>query len=574
MEEKVNVCILDFENEDIKKIKSLGLEVYNGSAGTRVKITYLREFESTKYCLLNVVFPSNLHEYRVLVVNMINEKVIPYYKEDHQSENVQTDGEVKLEITRPTNIFDPRPYFFNLLQRELQEFSLNPSIVVVFADKEYEITYQPVYFSGGSYPKSLEKEKYSNYSFLPSIQLKRPKNGTKSKVVADKKVLNNLLLDFNDLEYHQTFSKPEIWNEEIKNKIPDPNFHTLIVNDSNEIISYAYKHKNTVVFIFPDIKEKEKFTSRFLTEIAPDILPDLFSSSNEISWLSDKKYWLPGHNKLIERKEEEINRHEKELEKIEKELEENNEKFKVLHDLITETDDKLVNAVLFILHYLGFKNAKKVDETKLDGMFEEDIQLEYKGMLLVIEVKGIGGTSKDSECSQVSKIRYRRMKERNSTNVCGLYIVNHERFKPPHKRSNPPFNRTQIQDAINDDRGLLTTWDLYKLYHDIENGIILKDQTIDSFFEYGLIDFRKKLIKIAKVDKIYREGSIASFELSGIEIRKENEIISEKNGLLKKHKVISIEQNSNSLDSASEGRTGIAVEPPLEVNSVIFKNNK
>ena len=70
----------------------------------------------------------------------------------------------------------------------------------------------------------------------------------------------------------------------------------------------------------------------------------------------------------------------------------------------------------------------------------------------------IGGTSKDEECSQIFKIKSRRMKELKRFDVFGLYIVNHQKHLPPLNRENPPFTENQIQDAINDERGLLTTW--------------------------------------------------------------------------------------------------------------------
>lgn len=569
MENKISICILDFQKEDLENVKNKGFEVYNGSAGTKVEVSYSGSNYS-KYCLLNYDYPSNLHEYNILVVNMIRDQVVPYAFADHQRKKVSTDGETKFEVSHPTNIFDPRPLSYYLLSSELVEFFRKPSVLIVFADKAYETTYQPVNFRSGGYRTDLEKVKKSNYSFLPNISLQSQKHGFKSNVVTNDG-LKKLLLDFNDLEYHQTFYVEQIWSDKEGKKIQDPKFHPLMENNSKEVIAFKYSYPNTELFVLPDIKNKGEFTSRLLTEIAPQILPDLFSYNDEINWLNDNKYWLPGHEQLIKNKKSEIERHNNELVKIDEFIKSNIINYKFLHDLITETDDKLVESVLKILKYVGFESAKKVDETKDDGLLEEDIQLELGGKLLVIEVKGIGGTSKDNECSQISKIRLRRMKERNSTEVYGLYIVNHERFKPPHMRSNPPFNDTQIQDAINDDRGLLTTWDLYKLYFEIENGIISKDEIQEYFFQFGLVNFRKDLIKVAKVDKVYKDGNVASFDLFGEELRKEDIIISEKDGYLKSHKIKSIQKDKTDIDFAKEGRIGILVDTPLDVNSIIYK---
>lgn len=569
MEEKINICILDFQQDDLEKVRSKGFEIYNGSAGTKVEVSYSINIRS-RYCLLNYNYPSNLHEYDILIVNMISEQLLPYTFEDHQSKIVSTDRDVKFEVSLPTNVFDPRPYSYHILKEKLFEFDSKPRILIVFADKAYETTYQPVLFTLANYTDDINKINISNYSFWTDIPLDRQKHGLKSKVIAQG-ALKKLLQDFTELEYHQTFYKESVWSDEEGRIILDPNFIPLIENNSNEVIAYQYLYEKFVLFVFPDIKKKGEFTTRLLTEVAPQILPDLFSYNNKINWVKDDKYWLPGHEQLLQKKEFEIERHNNELIEIEKSIKSNIGNYKFLHDLITETDDKLVDSVLTILKYLGFDSAKKVDETKEDGLLEEDIILEFEGKLLVIEVKGIGGTSKDNDCSQIAKIRLRRMKKLKSTEVYGLYIVNHERFKPPHMRTNPPFNETQIQDAINDDRGLLTTWDLYKLYFEIENGIISKDEIQESFFQFGMVNFRKVFIQVTRVDKIYQSGNVASLELAGEVLKKGDVIFSEKDSYMKKHTVKSIQKNKMDVDFAEDGKIGVLIDIPLEVNSIIYK---
>jgi hypothetical protein len=99
MEDKINICTLDFQSDEIHKIKEKGFEVYNGSAGTKVEVTYKGNTNS-RYCLLNYDYPSNLHEYNIIVVNMINDGVIPYAFEDHQRKKVSTDGAVSRKLCK------------------------------------------------------------------------------------------------------------------------------------------------------------------------------------------------------------------------------------------------------------------------------------------------------------------------------------------------------------------------------------------------------------------------------------------------------------------------------------------
>ena len=83
----------------------------------------------------------------------------------------------------------------------------------------------------------------------------------------------------------------------------------------------------------------------------------------------------------------------------------------------------------------------------IEDVLREDIQVYDGEDLLIVEVKGIGGTSTDAECSQVAKHRRRREKENRDKNVIPIYIVNHQRYINPKSRENPPFSRDQIDYA-------------------------------------------------------------------------------------------------------------------------------
>ena len=141
------------------------------------------------------------------------------------------------------------------------------------------------------------------------------------------------------------------------------------------------------------------------------------------------------------------------------------------------------------------------------------------GGLLVIEVKGINGTSKDAECSQISKVRRRREKQRGKFDVSALYIVNHQRCIEPIKREMPPFNTTQIQDAINDERGLAYTWQLFNLYFNIENGLISKEEARMRFMSEGLLDFNPKLTELGIPYNYFQHNTIACLDIGDNEIR-------------------------------------------------------
>jgi len=205
---------------------------------------------------------------------------------------------------------------------------------------------------------------------------------------------------------------------------------------------------------------------------------------------------------------------------------------------------------------------------------EEDLQIETDKGLIVIEVKGIGGTSKDSECSQIQKNKYRRIKERGTFDVFGLYLVNHQRHLPPLERQFPPFTKEQIKDSINDERGLLTTWQLFQLYFDVENGIISKEDARQAFYNFGFIIFKpSNLLKISPVKETYQKGFVSILTISNVNLKIGDELFVEKDNRFGKCKILEIRVNDESVESVSNGEIGIKTNMKITKNSMIWKKN-
>ena len=169
----------------------------------------------------------------------------------------------------------------------------------------------------------------------------------------------------------------------------------------------------------------------------------------EKSWLTNQEYELPEIIKLNRDKEEALRLYEKTIVQKDEEIKSIRIKYEFLYDMLIETGDTLVTNVKQYLEWLGFDNVQSMDEEVKEGEdFQEDLQIRLdNNELLIIEVKGLYGTSKDNECSQISKIELRRIHERIYSNVHSLYVVNNERGKEPLKRQIPPFTESQIHDA-------------------------------------------------------------------------------------------------------------------------------
>lgn len=560
-ENKINVCLLDFDDLTVDLLKHDGYQIYDGSLGTKVSFAY-NASRNHIYCKSNVDIPSNFHEYDIIALDLNDDSIIPFHTDDHTNKSIAGKSYTLFKLSYPTTIFNPKPLGAYFLNKEILKSKKKNKIMIAFAGKKFSTDFSPVEVINGGY-SALREISLDNYCFIDSKFLSDQKHGKIFSTNSIKeKTLGDLLNKYNDLEYHQLFQRPYFIDDKTSHFTP------LMFNNNSEIISFVLEEENFTLFVFPDIKDKTGFLKEFLINICPEYLPDLFIDN--LAWVKRREYWLPTHETILNKKDKLIEEYNSKLSKIDKEIELNYENYSFLHDLITETGDKLVNAVIKIMNYIGFESITKIDDKISNGIFEEDIQITHNGKLLVIEVKGIFGTSKDSEYSQISKIRLRRMKEKGTTDVYALYIVNNERNRPLSNRTVPPFNEIQIEDALNDDRGLLTSAELFHLYYNIESGVLKKEEVMEAFFDYGLVNFKKDFNAIGRVDKTYNQDTVASINLENTKIKVGDTLYSEVNGKLLSHLIISIQQNRINLMEADNGITGICLNSKVKTKAILY----
>lgn len=306
-----------------------------------------------------------------------------------------------------------------------------------------------------------------------------------------------------------------------------------------------------------------------IEDILPIIVPHIVPESRKFSWLKDVSF-KNEEQILLEQKKADLEKEYKEkIAQIDRSIEEDIEKHKFLQELLTETGDVLVFALKTYFEWLGFVDVKIIDG--LEEKLREDIQIMDGEDLYIIEIKGIGGTSTDAECAQIGKHHRKREKEYRDKNIYPFYVVNHQRYRNPKERENPPFSDDQISYAECDERGLLTTWELYKRYWMIEKEIFTKKEIRMSLKEIGLMTLLPDTIKkIGTFSEYYKKPKAGNMVIDK-EVSVADEVLCEKNGDWKKAKVMSIEVNNVSVDTASQGEIGIVLDVELTKGYNIYK---
>lgn len=566
IQEKPLICLIDID-EVKEKLVSKGLNITSGSLGTAIEIPNTQRYIGYD-CLLNHKFPSNLHEFDIIILNLEKYNIIPYDKEQHTRKFQQGDSAIYFFSKYPETLFDPRPYSSSLLRKELSKNPTRPSILIIFSDERSKTEYFLIEISDAG--RNLkDKISVDNYSFSNGIPNSVNKNGTELLVVENRVFYDVLSKHTFNATYNIVFEHPEIRDAKSNKYILDGKFIPLIKNPDDDIISFIRYFNNNVIIVLPNIKDKGSLLEELLTNQLPSMFPAIFPFNSEFNWLKEEAFLLPNENELNAKRDLIIKEYETKKLQIEKEIHDNHLKYEFLHCLLTGTDDELVKNVENYLRWLGFNKVINVDEIN-PKLKEEDLQVEFEDGLLVIEVKGIGGTSKDNECNQIEKIKNRRAKERGKPDVYGLYIVNHQRFQSPLKRINPPFNEQQIKDAIYDERGLLTTWQLFNLYFSIENASISKEDARKSLLKFGLVEFNpSNCFPLGKAKEIHHDGKVIILDLS-TKIELKDELVIKREYKYIHAKILEIKVNNQKVNEVDSGEIGIKIDNSVNKMDEIF----
>lgn len=571
-EHKTNICCLNAPQGVVEYLRQEH-EVYDGCIGRRIDLSQLKRDEH--FLLPRVDFPENIQEYDVFVMDLKKPDIEPYVARDHERRYVGDGENTYFLVPYSQTIFDSTPFGAHLLNYLFRYNENKPQIIIVFQEEQYEWNYTIVdRLSDYNYHNKRNK-KFSNYQFAAALRLYKSESGTQLEVLTNK-WSKRLYCGIEDkLQYKQIFHPYMILNQQTNEYEYDTHVVPLLLNRNEKVISYAQGFENEpIFFILPqaDDDTKLELIKRLFEGILYEDFSNYFPLIEKSKWIHNALY---AHSKVREI-DNEILALEKEYLERKKILEDQKEEFanryEFLHTLLTGTGEELTQAIISYLKWLGYEKVIDKDTTA-ESVLEEDIQIDLgeKG-LLIIEVKGIYRTSQDSECSQIDKIRYRRLKQNRNRDVYALYVVNHQRGIEPIARQNPPFTKEQMEDAVSCDRGLLTTWQLFKVYHAVELGVISKEKVRERLLLTGVVSFEPDLVKpIKEPYHQWHDGMVLGIDVN-TPIGVGDDIFVENHNGWYAAKITSVQQEGNVYQCVSEGKTGVGLSHKLPSGKLYIKH--
>ncbi|MEQ9917763.1 hypothetical protein ABRQ01_13940 [Pectobacterium aroidearum] len=497
-------------------------------------------------------FPSDLHEAEIVVIDTL--------PTNHHIEVNNSPVSVHYRYTPSSVNHLPLDMYFvirNIFQNHRKQ------IIVVFCEsldnKSYRLKYN------GEINDQIDTNTYPFFQPL-NLAHRVGKRILLAKGDKEKEIKNCLSKYIANSSYKLVFT--HLWGYDTP----------LLTNEAGENVAMMRFVDNKSIIFLPSIDDKKGFLLELFDKVFPEH-PDfkiLFPENGSFSWMSNPSYIsIEERNKMIDI-ENELKRHEETIALLKQEYESihNKDENVKLRNILKETGDELVYSVKWFLEYIGFTDIVNPDEKvkqedTTQKLFEEDLNFEYDGLHFLMEVKGIGGTSKDSECSQVSKIELRRRGEDKGKTVQrkfkSVYVVNHQRYREPKERQAIPFTPEQIENAQMTYRAMTYTYELFNVYHMIEKGILKKEAVREAFKQDGVINFRESLISLT-YNNCFKRFSVYSFTLDGTYTITRADKLAILDNQYHWHllDIVNLQVNTVDVDQASEGNAGLQVAELVE----------
>lgn len=491
-------------------LSSRGYNVSGGSFGSPYEVPRSGKFTQ----VLNTSRLNNYLEHDVIIIDFAAPQSVRLTG-NHVAPPTEEEG----YWGRSTiGLLDPRPIAVSLASRNFNKIYENGGVFIVFFDP---CPVQEVVLGRmSSFHRELvvdDRFNVQSWAFLDVCRGLWTSDDAGNEVMpkGNHGAISQLIADhLNDVRYSCTFPG---WERNGDRWLP------LLCNKYGEVVSGMIcppeESKHGWVFLLPRIKDQPGFVSSMLKDILPDLSPSLFPNTEGQKWVHMPQYELPTVlNKIREIEHVEAEAADR-VAKLKLGIDEERRDREFMYTLIRGTGSELVDAVKKALSLIGFMHIVDVDEELRsegkDADLREDIRILDATPALVVDVKGVNGSPSDAEALQAAKHAFMRINETRDPNFKPLTIINHQRLLPPLDRSNEmPFRKEILGSAEQQNLGLMTCWDLFRLIRGLEANGWRSEHLKPLFYKVGRIDPRPMNYEFTgEIQHVWKEA----FSLSIVE---------------------------------------------------------
>jgi len=491
------IVLIDFPEAVQERISHLGYNVVSGTFG--------RAFcaEPGKFVWYNHSLPL-LHEQDIIFIDVEEPKLDEDSRPPLLPKTLSPDDLV-CAVPDRQYYFNPRPCVADMFEEEFKEVVSHSGVIVAFAGWKQVEQYGLHKWGNRRYHASREAH---NYSWAPVPVNVKNRRGTEV-TFNDDDVFGHLVRSI----------KQPVFYSAVFRHLDSQKDYPIARNSLDEIVGFTREVNDGLLIFLPRFSDFGPVIEMMLKETLVDLAPKLFPHSTRHTWLLKPEYQWPQIRHLQVRREEIQEEYKNKLIELDQQIDAEREKLSFLHAILRATGDSLVENLAQTLRFIGFEDVRIMDQTA--GTKEEDIQVWDDNQSILMEIKGLTGFPSEADCQQILKYIVRRQRELDPKDVKGIFIVNHQRHVPGFKRD-ATFTSQQIDDAIDNEYALTTTWDLFQVIIRAMKGLLeYADIRTSLVSQIGQIEYiPRNYREIGKIKHYYPKAHAALAELfDGEELR-------------------------------------------------------
>lgn len=547
---KPKILLVDVEDEAVKALQKAGWNAVSGTFGRPYRV---EKGDGFMPVIVNYSLP-NYSEQEIIVIDLCKKEIA----DGPEGEKHVPDGERDLWAKCNRGRIDPRVRAMLNVRDSFDKILQNDGVFIVFAECKIE---QNLMFAINKYNelRNVEPFEADIWDFLTEFQHLRvmAADGLEIVPVTDNAIGNLLSEHLKDADYRCVLEYYPPWVSKTTKKIA--------LNKFGETVGLVHSEDKGTIIVLPQISNKRQFLLKLLGELLPEVMPEFFPNLEEGRWVHRIEYELPKVIEFEAQKTEVEKKAKAEIDALAQEVTKERDLLGWMHDLLTGTDQTLVEAVKKALHVLGFQKVADVDaeRDKAGKSRREDLQIHDQKPVLIVDIKGVGGLPGDAEALQADKHATIRMREWNITDVVPLSIINHQRHLPPLDRNNEmPFRQEILDHAEESKLGLITTWDLFRLVRSFQKNGWTPENVKPIFYRKGRINIIPNHYKlIGRVRHVWKAAF--SIIIDDDELRVNDIIAFELTSEFEEREVASLQIEDNSVASAGAGNeVGVKLKTP------------
>lgn len=470
------VYLMDLDASVKESLIESGVNVTSGSFGKVYEVSRGSDFE----IFLDSSEVKGHEEQEIIFIDMSYS-----VSKSRHGKPVFSEGEKGIYIKRTRGLIDSRGVVANKLRKNFDKIIATGGVVVVFASAKTNMEHFAATLNAGSiwHPELMNIDEWSFLTALGSLKAS-DLEGEEITICETRTSLGKVLAARSAEMRFECTIDPDFYSEK--------QWVTLAKNKFGETVALERVYPDGgAVIVLPQISNKADFIKQMLMEVFPERFPHLFPGIEKGRWTHLPEYELSNVKQMCEAREKEVERHNREMDRIAADIGAARQADGWLHELLTQTGDPLVAAVIKALGEIGFDSVVDMDEIldKENRSRREDLQIRDKSPTLVVDIKGISSYPSDEDTMQASKHAALVMREEKRVNVNGLSIINHQRHLAPLQRDNDmPFRAEIVEVAKHHEYGLITTWDIYKLLMNKRRHSWDADKVIPVLYRHGRIE--------------------------------------------------------------------------------------